>query len=43
LQFIHEPENDDQSHSGIYGFAHEDNLIAELIADTVIETHSAAQ
>ena len=43
LKFIHEPEDDDPSHSGIFGFTHEENLIAELIADSVIETHDARQ
>lgn len=43
LQFIHEPEteSDDPSHSGIHGYSHEDNAIALLIADTVIETYNA--
>lgn len=41
LRFIHEPEFDDPSHSGMHGYAHEDNLIAELIAETVIETQAA--
>ncbi len=42
LQFIHEPEDNDPSHSGIHGISHQDNLtIAQLIADTVMECHYA--
>jgi hypothetical protein len=38
LQVIHEPEFDDPSHSGVYGFSHDDEMIAELIAETILET-----
>lgn len=39
LKFVHKPGFNDESHSGIYGYSYEDNLIAELMADTVSETH----
>lgn len=41
LQVIHEPEFEDPSHAGIYGFSHDDEIIAELIAETVLETYLA--
>jgi hypothetical protein len=45
LQILHEPEPDDPSHSGIFGLGLglEDDLIAELIAQTVNETHNAVE
>ncbi len=43
LRFVHEPVEEeschDPSHSGIHGYAHEDLVIAQLIVDTVTETH----
>ena len=41
LRILHEPEVDDPSHSGIHNLRLEDELIAELIAQTVKETHPA--
>ena len=41
LHFTHEPVNDDSSHGGIHGYTHEDNMIAQLIADTVTNTYNA--
>ena len=42
LRVVHEPEEpDDPSHSGIYEIHHDDEIIAELIAQTVMETHPA--
>jgi hypothetical protein len=41
LTTLHEPEAIDPSHAGIYGLEADDLFIAELIADTVIETCSA--
>ena len=33
LAILHEPTEGDPSHSGVYGYQHEDLLVAELIAD----------
>lgn len=36
LAVLHEPEQDDPSHSGIHGYRHEDDLVADLIAEQVL-------
>lgn len=41
LKAHHEPEPEDPSHSGIYGYSHEDQLIAELVAQAVQEHYPA--
>ncbi len=41
LSITHEPESDDPSHAGIYGIPHDDEFVAELIAQVVSETHPA--
>lgn len=42
LTFAHEPmPPEDISHSGIYGLQHEQDLVADLVADTVIEVAPA--
>jgi hypothetical protein len=41
LRVLHEPIPDDPSHSGIYDFSSGDEIIAELIAQTVLEVHPA--
>ncbi|WP_295401147.1 hypothetical protein [uncultured Thiocystis sp.] len=41
LNVLHEPFPEDDSHCGIYGFRHDDDLIADLIAEIVRETYSA--
>jgi hypothetical protein len=41
LDILHDPIGDDISHSGIYNLRADDELIAELILETVIETHQA--
>jgi hypothetical protein len=41
LEFLHDPEPSDPSHSGIYNLKHDDELIAELIRETVLESYSA--
>lgn len=42
LRAHHEPSlPSDPSHAGIYGYAAEDRLVAQLIAETVAEIHSA--
>ena len=43
LSVLHEPEEDDPSHSGIYGFRYDDHLIADLIAEMVQETYPARE
>ncbi len=45
LSFRHEPEAppdaaDDPSHSGIHGIREDDNLVAELLARSVLESHA---
>jgi hypothetical protein len=37
----HEPEPSDPTHSGIYGYAADDHLIADLIAQVVQEVYKA--
>jgi len=41
LQIFHEPEQNNPSHSGVYGFQHDDHLIADLIAEVIQETYPA--
>lgn len=41
LKVFHDPEINDPSHSGIYNLKHDDELIAELILETVRETYPA--
>ncbi|MBI4525530.1 MAG: hypothetical protein HY695_17150 [Deltaproteobacteria bacterium] len=42
LRVLHEPlEPGDPSHAGIYELFHDDEIIAELIAQVVVEKHSA--
>lgn len=41
LEVLHNPENDDPSHSGIYNSKQDNELIAELILETVREDYSA--
>jgi hypothetical protein len=41
LSVLHEPLEDDPSHSGIYNLHNDDSLIADLIAEVVQETYSA--
>lgn len=45
LRFLHDPEDPlDKSHSGIYDTKSEDEmLIAELIAETIVEQHPACK
>jgi hypothetical protein len=43
LSILHEPENNDPSHSGIYGYGYDDQLIADLIAETIQEIHPARE
>jgi len=43
LSVLHEPKEDDPSHSGIYRFQHDDHLIADLIAEMVQETYPARE
>jgi hypothetical protein len=41
LEILHDPEPSDPSHSGIYNLKHNDELIAELICETVLESYPA--
>ena len=41
LRVLHDPEPDDSSHSGIYEIPYDDDLVAELIAQVVLEDHPA--
>ena len=43
LSVLHEPKEDDPSHSGIHGYGLEDYWVACLIADVVQETHPAKE
>lgn len=43
LSVLHEPEEEDPSHSGIYGFQHDDSLISDLIAELIQETYPAKE
>ncbi len=39
LKVVHVPEENDPSHSGIFGYTAEDDIIADLIAQKINETH----
>ncbi len=41
LAVLHAPELNDSSHSGIYNLKEDDDLIAELIRQTIIDTQPA--
>jgi len=41
LEVLHDPQSEDPSHSGIYNLREDDELIAELILETVRETYNA--
>jgi hypothetical protein len=43
LAIHHEPEPSDPTHSGIYGYTADDQLIADLIAHVVQEVYKARQ
>jgi hypothetical protein len=43
LTVLYEPTPGDPSHSGIHGYQHEDDLIADLIADSVREIYPSRQ
>jgi hypothetical protein len=43
LIVLHEPEENDLSHSGVYGYDYGDILIAELIAEMVQELYPAKE
>lgn len=43
LSVLHEPEEDDPSHSGIHGYGFEDDWVADLIAEVVQEIHPARE
>jgi hypothetical protein len=41
LSVQHEPEENDPSHSGIFGFTQDDEIVAELLAQAVLEKYPA--
>jgi hypothetical protein len=41
LAVLHAPEVNDPSHSGIYNLKQDDDLIAELIRQTILDNHPA--
>ena len=41
LDFVHKPEDDDESHCGVYGLEYNDELVQDLIAESVMEVVSA--
>ena len=41
LEVLHDPQSGDPSHSGIYNLRGNDELIAELILETIRETYNA--
>lgn len=41
LRVLHDPEPDDPSHSGIYDIPYDDEIVAELIAQVLLEHHPA--
>lgn len=41
LRVLHDPEPNDPSHSGIYDIPYDDEIVAELIAQVVLENHPA--
>jgi len=43
LAVLHEPTQGDPSHSGVHGYRYEDDLIADLIAEIVIEIYPSRQ
>ena len=43
LAILHEPTEHDPSHSGINGYQHEDLLVAELIAEMVLDIYPSRQ
>lgn len=43
IEVLHNPLEDDQSHSGIYNLKQKEQLIAELILETVLESYPARQ
>jgi len=43
LIVLHDPEENDPSHTGIYGYRYEDHLIADLIAEVVQTTYPARE
>jgi hypothetical protein len=42
LSILHEPTQDDPSHSGVHGYQYEDLHVAELIAEVVIEIYPSS-
>ena len=43
LTAVHQPEEDDPSHASLQGYTHEDDMIADLIAEVILETYPAKE
>jgi len=43
IRVLHEPALDDLSHSGIHDTAQDEDLIAELIVEKILESHPAVE
>ena len=43
LNFEHEPEPDDESHCGMYGLEYNNELVQDLIAESVVDVVKAAR
>lgn len=41
LNFVHEPETDDESHCGMYGLEYNNELVQDLIAESVVDVVKA--
>ncbi len=41
LDFIHQPQPDDETHCGLYGLEYNDELVQDLIAESVLEVATA--
>ena len=41
LDFIHKPQPDDETHCGLYGLEYNDELVQDLIAESVVEVVTA--
>lgn len=43
IEILHDPSGHDQSHAGIYNLRYDDELVAELILETIREAYPARQ
>jgi len=42
LRVLHQPEEQDPSHSGVFGLTSEDDLVADLLAEAIQEAYPAS-